>query len=220
MIDQRVADRIGKVGDELSAKGELLASAQLVRYCVTFRSRFGPEVLAGLDGEKLLETMHDNLNRDSLVYWLEFKNGDEFPARSFRGIAGGSALEFGIYGRRKSGAWMTGSPQKQEEIPLDQAIEIARQHPHEFRQGAELLAALPRHASDGDYRELQKKDGQSSALRERLGVGAQVSASSSPTNSTTIMPRAPEVPPHRAFAGTAWSGTVLGRRPPRSRISE
>jgi len=42
--------------------------------------------------------MHDHGNRDSLVYWLEFKDDEEFPA-SFGSIAGGSALKFGIYRR-------------------------------------------------------------------------------------------------------------------------
>ena len=109
MLEARVAERIRKVGDELAAKGDLLTPAQLARYCDTFRSRFGHQVLRSLDGEKLLDTMHDCLNRDSLVYWLEFKNDDEFPAL-FGSIAGGSALKFKIYRRKETGAWMTGSP--------------------------------------------------------------------------------------------------------------
>jgi len=36
--------------------------------------------------------MHDHGNRDSLVYWLEFKDDEEFPA-IFGSIAGGSALK-------------------------------------------------------------------------------------------------------------------------------
>ena len=35
-------------------------------------------LVAGVDGEALLHTMHDHGNRDSLVYWLEFKDDDEF----------------------------------------------------------------------------------------------------------------------------------------------
>ena len=30
-------------------------------------------------------------NYDSLVYWLEFKNDDEFPTRQFGSIGGGTA---------------------------------------------------------------------------------------------------------------------------------
>lgn len=60
---------------------------QLNGYDATSRSRFGPEQLGGLNGEALLETTHAHGQRDSLVYWLEFKNDEEFPAR-FGGIFG------------------------------------------------------------------------------------------------------------------------------------
>jgi hypothetical protein len=62
----------------------------------------------------LLETLHNTSNVSSLVYWLEFKNDDEMPA-IFGSIAGGSALKFGLYRRRETGAWMTGHPSAQRE---------------------------------------------------------------------------------------------------------
>lgn len=156
MIDQRLADRIRKTGDELTAKGELLTPAQLARYCDAFRARFGPEVLAGLDGEKLLETMHDNLNHDSLVYWLEFKNDEEFPAL-FGSIAGGSALKFKIYRRKETGAWMTGHPQKQVQLSVNEAIDVARRHREELLRGVQILTGLPQMGSDDVYRDLQEQ---------------------------------------------------------------
>jgi hypothetical protein len=42
--------------------------------------------------------MHAHGNRESLVYWLEFKNDDEFPGQMFGSIAGGSAHKFGCFG--------------------------------------------------------------------------------------------------------------------------
>jgi hypothetical protein len=45
----------------------------LDQYCATFRSRFGPEKLASLDGEALLNTMLAP-GKDSLACWLKFKN--------------------------------------------------------------------------------------------------------------------------------------------------
>jgi len=77
----------------LDAAGKLLSAAQLSSYYRTFRDRFGPEVLKGLDGEALLTTMHSHGTRESLVYWLEFKNDAEFPSIAFGGIGGGSALK-------------------------------------------------------------------------------------------------------------------------------
>ena len=53
--------------------------------------------LNGIDGKVLLEAMHNHSNNDSLVYWLEFKNDDEFPTPKFGGIAGGSALALKKY---------------------------------------------------------------------------------------------------------------------------
>ena len=81
MLDERIKTRILGDHQKLTADGKLLSREQLEACYRTFRSRFGPDVLAKLDGEELLETMHTHSNKDSLVYWLEFKNDEEFPAR-------------------------------------------------------------------------------------------------------------------------------------------
>src|SRR5687768_15658253 len=90
-------------------QGTVLPEAQVVKYCDTFRRRFGPESLARLDGVALLELMHLPGNQDSMTYWLEFKNDDEFPSSRFGSIAGGSAHKFGVFRSSKSGEWVTGS---------------------------------------------------------------------------------------------------------------
>ena len=102
MLDERIKSRILDDHKKLTAEGKLLSKSQLEACYQTFRSRFGPDVLAKLDGEELLESMHTHGNRDSLVYWLEFKNDEEFPAR-FGSIAGGSAFKFGIFRRKETG---------------------------------------------------------------------------------------------------------------------
>ena len=71
-------------------------------YYANFRARFGPDVLAGLDGVALLERMHKREGQNCLMYWLEFKNDDELPAL-FGSIAGGSAKKFGIYQKTATG---------------------------------------------------------------------------------------------------------------------
>ena len=97
MLDDRIKARILDDHKKLTADGKLLSKAQLEACYQTFRSRFGPDVLAKLDGEELLETMHahGNRDRDSLVYWLEFKNDDEFPAR-FGSISGRAIKPIGL----------------------------------------------------------------------------------------------------------------------------
>jgi 5-methylcytosine-specific restriction enzyme B len=137
-------------------QGKLPSRSQLVQCYSTFRSRFGPDVLANLDGEALLSAMHDHGNRDSLVYWLEFKNDDEFPA-IFGSIAGGSALKFGIYRSAKTGAWMRGSPQKQQELSMEDAVAQARKHRDQLLRGLVALESLPADGTDEDYRALQAK---------------------------------------------------------------
>src|SRR5690606_20263404 len=123
-------------------QGTLFSAAQLEQYYRTFRTRFGPDALAQLDGETLLSTMHDHGNHDSLVYWLEFKDDAEFPVR-FGSIAGGSALKFGIYRRKETGLWMTGSPQNQRELSLDEAVAIAHKHRDQLIAGVQVLAQMP-----------------------------------------------------------------------------
>ena len=139
----------------LAGEGSLPSRARLQNYYDTFRRRFGPEVLRGLDGQELLERMHAHGNRESLVYWLEFKDDDEFPA-IFGSIAGGSALKFGVYRRSETGAWAAkGSGSAPQDIATEEAVEIARRHRDQLLAAADLVAAMPRGAGDTDYLTLQ-----------------------------------------------------------------
>lgn len=154
-ISDILRERLLQAYRELQVEGKLPSRAQLATYRETFRRRFGPEALRDLDGERLLETMHAHTTQDSLVYWLEFKNDEEFPD-VFGSIAGGSALKFGIYRSRETGAWMTGSPQAQRELSLEEAITYARRHRDQLGRGVELLEALPVNRNDEVYRALQE----------------------------------------------------------------
>src|SRR5437868_5298792 len=89
MLEPPVKQKLLQRFQQLNAEGKLLSRTQLDQYYGTFRSRFGPDKLANLDGEALLTTMHAHGTKDSLVYWLEFKDDAEFPAR-FGGIGGGT----------------------------------------------------------------------------------------------------------------------------------
>src|SRR4051812_26652249 len=100
--DERVRSRLERARSELDAESALLSQEKLQACYLLFQEKFGPERLRGLEGRELLETMHLHGNRDSLVYWLEFKDDEEFPA-AFGSIAGGSALKFGIYCRKETG---------------------------------------------------------------------------------------------------------------------
>ena len=141
---------------QLVNEGKLCTQQQLDKEYALFRERFGPSVLAGLDGEPLLTLMHES-NHDSLVYWLEYKTDEEFETRRFGGIAGGSALKFRIFRRRETGNWQAGGEKgyQPKDITKEEAIDFARIHRDQLLKGVELLDGLPENASDDDYAQLQ-----------------------------------------------------------------
>jgi 5-methylcytosine-specific restriction protein B len=157
ILTDTMHQKIKETYNKLNSEGKIVSISQLKQYYETFRERFGINKLKSLDGEMLLETMHNSSSPDSLVYWLEFKNDEEFPSITFGSIAGGSALKFGIYKRKETGAWMTGSPVNSWVLSTDEAIEIARQHRDQLIAGVNLLSDFPAGGTDDDYRALQNQ---------------------------------------------------------------
>jgi 5-methylcytosine-specific restriction enzyme B len=145
------------VADRMSS-GELLNQAQIEAHLSAFMAHFGPDQLSRLDGEALLRCMHgrSDPNERCMMYWLEFKNDDEFPAR-YGGIGGGAATKFGIYQRQSDSAWITGSSTKLQVISTDEACVLARKQREELLAGVQALASLPiGDMSDDVYASLQK----------------------------------------------------------------
>lgn len=142
---------------DLVDNGKLKTKQQLDNEYALFQERFGPTVLKGLDGESLLTFMHDHSNKDSLVYWLEWKNDEEFDTRRLGSIAGGSALKFRIFRRKETGNWQAGSEKgnRPEDISIEEAIEYAKAHRDQLIKGCEILEAFPANATDEDYAQLQ-----------------------------------------------------------------
>ena len=155
-LDPRLVESIKKAQEELLQRGELLRPERLNQCYALFQARFGPEVLKKLDGEELLKLMHARPSKDTLTYWLEFKNDEEFPAK-FGSIAGGSALKFGLYWRKETGVWMTGSSQNQRQVSSAEAVAIATKQRDQILAAVELLAKLPENASDAEYAKLQEQ---------------------------------------------------------------
>lgn len=152
-LHPRLADQLRTTHADLSTQGELASQESLRGYYATFRQRFGPDVLQQLDGEELLELLKGN-GKEDLVYWLEFKDDDEFPDH-FGSIAGGSALKYGIYRRKQTRAWTAGNPVEQREISTAEAITFARAHRDQLLRASELLALVPADADDATYAKLQ-----------------------------------------------------------------
>ncbi len=141
---------------ELLSNSKVLPVEQIQAYYSAFRERFSVDKLSKLDGEELLVYMHDHRNHDSLVYWLEFKNDEEFQTRVFGSIAGGSALKFVIFRRKETGMWQAPDPTNRPmNISLDDAIITARSHRDQLIEGIRLLEKLPVSGTDEDYAKLQ-----------------------------------------------------------------
>jgi len=155
-FESKIRTQILQKYEELLADGKLLTKTQLDQYFSVFRDRFSPEMLKAVQGEQLLELLHDHGNRDSLVYWLEFKNDEEFPTPQFGGIGGGSAMKFGVFRRKETGIWQgPNNKNKPEDISTQAAIEIAERHRDQLVLGAKLLSEFPEHGTDEDYAHLQ-----------------------------------------------------------------
>src|SRR5690242_12902997 len=156
-LHAKIDSELRLLATSLAADGTLLSRAELQRNYNVFRREFGPEVLRSLEGEDSLERMHATGNRDSLSYWLEFKNDDTFRGYSFGSISGGSALKFGVYRRAENGSWATkGAGSAPREIPLGEAIEIARRHRDQLLAAVELLSRMPDSTDDATYIALQR----------------------------------------------------------------
>jgi 5-methylcytosine-specific restriction enzyme B len=146
-------DDLRRLHAEMLESGELRSRDALAGHYATFRERFGPDVLRAHDGERLLSLLHET-RPDGLIYWLEFKDDDEFPA-IFGSIAGGSALKYGFFRRQGSGEWVTGSSSAQRVLTTAEAIALARRDRDQLVAASDLVAQLPDDADDGLYIALQ-----------------------------------------------------------------
>lgn len=118
-----------------------------------FQKRFSPEILQALSDEEILDvifyTAGDNTN--SLCCWLEMNKS----CRDFFGsIAGGSAYKFGLFQKKDTGEWMTGSPQKPQVLTDEQALELGRN----IRDALVNGAGIVRDSSATNLAALEKMD--------------------------------------------------------------
>jgi len=155
-LDPRIETQLRQMHDQRLSQGQLLSKENRAASFEAFRLKFGPERLRSLDGPELLQVMHTHGNKDSLVYWIEYKDDEEFAGAHFGGISGGSAHVYGIFRRSGTDQWVKGSPRSEENITEDEAIEIARRHRDQLLAGSALLQELPPLASDVAYLELQR----------------------------------------------------------------
>lgn len=109
-------------------------------------------MLQKLAGEELIEFLFNVMNKESLVYWLEYKNDEDFDTMQYGSIAGGSALKYIIYKRKVDQRWVTG-PAK-DELETEVAIRRGEEIRNAILSGADFIRDL-RVSNQNDYTRLQ-----------------------------------------------------------------
>lgn len=150
LLRPEVRERVLAKHAELRDAGTFLRFDQLHACYTRFYERFGPKALARMEGKTLLEALFLHGNKDSLVYWLEFKNDEELPDR-FGGIGGGSAYKFILFKQKETGQWTTGSPRIPKVISEEEAIELATKLRDQFIAGCKVLDPLNSDSTYADY---------------------------------------------------------------------
>ncbi len=136
--------------EECLNEGELISEELFHTYRDNFLARFSLENLININGKELLTEMFAK-EKDSLAYWLEFKNDDDFNTRQFGSIAGGSAFKFGLFKKKDSGRWTTGSSNNQVEITEENAIQIAESYRDQLTACGKELGLLKDETSFASY---------------------------------------------------------------------
>ncbi|WP_408890215.1 McrB family protein [Myxococcus faecalis] len=135
---------------------EYINAEEMIRH---FQERFPPTRLRQLQGTELLEELHGRESRDCMAYWLEFRDEDDFKARLFGSIRGGSALKFGIYQRAEDGEWYvhSGEAGGQRKLALDEAVQIAERQRDQLLAARDVVASLPQQPDPSAYAHLQHR---------------------------------------------------------------
>ncbi|AEV70215.1 AAA family ATPase [Acetivibrio clariflavus] len=153
-----VLDKIKQTCEKLLLNNKLPTREQLGQGYKLFLQKFGPDVLKGLDGELLLNTLFHIGNRDGLAYWLEFKNDEEFRTFDYGSISGGSAFKYVMFKRNLDNEWVTGNPKNQRVLSLNEAVSLARELRDILIYGSDVIRQFSGSNIDiDDYKELQKK---------------------------------------------------------------
>jgi 5-methylcytosine-specific restriction protein B len=157
-LEPRLRDELSAAVERGPTSGELMTQSAISHQLGLFRDRFGPSALQDADGEALLKLMHGREDGEArcLMYWLEFKDDQDFAGHSFGRIGGGSAFKFGIYQRQADQEWVVGPPKNARVVKVEEAIAVARQQREELVAGHNVLAAMDASdTSDAAYARLQ-----------------------------------------------------------------
>ena len=139
----------------------LTADSEIIEALDEFKAAYSPDILDALSDDVLLPylfyTVGDNVN--ALCCYLEMNKA----CRSYFGsISGGSAYKFGLFQKKETEQWMTGSPQKPQELSEEEALVLGKTIREALVNGARIIADADLHTLE-DYEKLDLE------LHETLG---------------------------------------------------
>ncbi len=103
-----------------------------------FLERFSPEILKSFSDDELIKNVFytQGDNTESLCYWIEMNKECK---KHFGSISGGSAYKFGLFQKQENGKWVTGGPQKSQELSYEEAIAFGKRIVNALIRGAEII---------------------------------------------------------------------------------
>lgn len=135
---QRAANILTKHIEESGL--ELPSNDDAVEQCrADFMERYSPEKLAALSDEEILQYIFysDGDNSESLCYWIE-RNPQ---CREFFGsISGGSAYKFGLFKKKDTGVWTSGSANNSKELSDEEALQLGKSIRDALVNGSRLIS--------------------------------------------------------------------------------
>lgn len=135
---QRAADILTKHIEESGF--ELPSNDDVIEQCRTeFMERYSPDKLESLSDSELLEYIFysDGDNSESLCYWIE-RNPQ---CREFFGsISGGSAYKFGLFKKKDTGVWRSGSANNSKELSDEEALQLGKSIRDALVNGSRLIS--------------------------------------------------------------------------------
>jgi 5-methylcytosine-specific restriction enzyme B len=163
-LNSKLEAELREKWDQSQVSSKLLSKSLVQKFLNRFQKKFSPEALSSFHGEALLDAIHKHNTRDSLVYWLEYKNDEEFPTRWFGAMRGGSALKFNIFWSPETESWYkrseTGHASQKQEIGLEEAIQVAERHRSQLTDANKVFATIPDEPTQDDYDQLENKLGE------------------------------------------------------------
>ncbi len=103
-----------------------------------FMEKFAPEKLSALSDDELLDAIFYSVgdNTESLCCWIEMNKDCRML---FGSIAGGSAFKFGLFQKKETGVWTTGSPNNPQELSDEEALALGKEIRDALVRGTEVI---------------------------------------------------------------------------------